>query len=219
MAFGMKAPIAADFAEIVKFDARAGRLFRIDYDPNTREKTSVDISSPPPRFAVDFGSLEVGYAHFAVTGPDYRVVPEGQPLPPQPLDKDGEGRLMFKPAFRVRIFGKILNGLREWSSTANAVLESVDDLYNKFRAAPEAQSGKIPIVELTRTIPVQMGRGARQTTVYTPCFAIVGWTDRVTEMGSRTVPPPKPRAPEQFVPQGATTNAPLSNDLDDVIPF
>jgi hypothetical protein len=66
---------------------------------------------------------------------------------------------------------------------------------------------------------VQMGRGARQTTVYTPCFAIVGWTDRVTEMGSRTVPPPKPRAPEQFVPQGATTNAPLSNDLDDVIPF
>jgi hypothetical protein len=219
MAFGMKSPIAADFAEIVKFEARAGRMFRIDYNPDTREKTSVDITSPPPRFAMDFGALEVGYAHFAVTGPEYHTVPEGKPLPDQPLEKDPEGRLKFKPVFRVKIFGKILNGLREWSSSANAVLESVDDLYNKFRAAPEAHTGKIPIIELTKTIPVMMGKGARQTTVYTPCFTIVGWTDRVTEMGSRTVPPPKPRAPEQFVPQAATSDAPLSNDLDDVVPF
>ncbi len=224
MAFGMKAPIAADFAEIVKFDARAGRLFRLDYNPDTREKTSVDITSPPPRFAMDFGALEVGYAHFALTGPDYRTVPEGQPLPAQPMDKDEQGRLLFKPVFRVKIFGKILNGLREWSSSANAVLESVDDLYNKFRAAPEAQSGKIPIVELTRTIPVQMGRGARQTTVYTPCFAIVGWTDRVTEMGGRTVPVPKPPAPTviPFVPASVTTEAPLPGKaalVDDEIPW
>jgi hypothetical protein len=191
-----------------------------DYDPDTREKTPVDITSPPPRFAMDFGAIEVGYAHFAVTGPDYRTVPEGQPLPPQPLDKDDKDRLMFKPVFRLKIFGKILNGLREWASSANAVLEAVDDLYNKFRAASEAQGGKIPIVELTKTIPVQMGRGARQTTVYTPCLAIVGWTDRVAEMGPRTVPPPKPHAvATAFVQQGVTATAPLPNDLDDEIPF
>ena len=108
MAFGMKTPVAADFAEIVKFDARAGRLFRIDYDPDTRTKTQIDITTPPPRFAMDFGVLEVGYAHFAATGPVFHVVPEGQPLPKQPLDKDDQGRLMFKPVFRVKIFGKIL---------------------------------------------------------------------------------------------------------------
>jgi hypothetical protein len=123
----------------------------------------------------------------------------------------------------VKIFGKILNGLREWSSSANAVLESVDDLYNKFRAAPEAQAGKIPIVELSRTIPVMMGKGARQTTVYTPCFAIVGWADRVAEMGSRSVPAPKlpTAASAAFTPQGVTSNAPLRNgDLaEDEIPF
>ena len=85
---------------------------------------------------MDFGSIEVGYAHFAATGPVFHVAPEGQTLPEQPLDKDGENRLMFKPAFRVRIFGKILNGLREWSSTANAVLESVDDLYRQIPRRP-----------------------------------------------------------------------------------
>ena len=91
MAFGMKTPVAADFAEIVKYDARAGRLFRIDYDPDTRTKTQIDISSPPPRFAMDFGSIEVGYGHFAATGPVFHVVPEGRTLPEQPLDRMTRG--------------------------------------------------------------------------------------------------------------------------------
>jgi hypothetical protein len=77
----MKSPVAADFADIVKFDARAGRLFRPDYNRDTGVKDLVDITTPPPRFAVDFGSLEVGYGYFAPTWPDLRVVPEGQPLP------------------------------------------------------------------------------------------------------------------------------------------
>jgi hypothetical protein len=224
MAFGMKVPVANDFAEIVKFDARAGRMFRIDYNPDTREKVPVDITNPPPRFAIDFGSLEVGYAHFSPTGPDLRVVPEGQPIPAQPIDKDDKGRLMYRPAFRAKLYGKILGGLREWASSANVVLEAVDDLYIKVRAAPEAQIGKIPIVELTKTLPVQMGKGARQTTVYTPCFIIVGWTDRVPEMGPRTVPVPKPPTDTaQAVQMAATVPTspppPLTDDLNDDIPF
>jgi hypothetical protein len=224
MAFGMKSPLANDFAEIVKFDARAGRMFRIDYNPDTREKVSVDITSPPPRFAIDFGSLEVGYAYFSPTGPDLRLVPEGQPIPAQPIDKDDKGRLMYRPAFRAKLYGKILGGLREWASSANVVLEAVDDLYNKVRAAPEAQIGKIPIVELTKTLPVQMGKGARQTTVYTPCFIIVGWTDRVPEMGPRTVPVPKPHTDTAQVVHMAATipispPPPRTDDLNDDIPF
>jgi hypothetical protein len=224
MAFGMKAPVAGDYAEIVKFDARAGRLFRIDYNPDTREKTPTDITYPAPKFAIDFGSLEVGYGHFSPTGPDLRVVPEGQPLPEQPADKDDKGRLMFRPVFRARLFGKVLGGLREFASSANAVMETVDDLYQKFRASPEAHSGKIPIVEMTKTIPLTMGKGARQTTVYAPCFSILGWTDRVPEMGERTVPPPKPHAVTAQVMQMAATvptePPPAHHDsLNDEIPF
>jgi hypothetical protein len=215
MPFGMKAPAAPDFADIVKYDANAGRFFKIDYNPDTREKVPVDITTPPPKFALDFGSLEIGYGRFTATGPDYHIVPEGQPLPAQPLDKDEKGRLLFRPVFRVKIFGKVLDGLREWASQANCVLEPVDDLYNKFRVRPEAESGKIPIVELTRTIPVVVGRGTRQRTLYAPCLNIVGWTDRVPAMGERTVPPPK------LAPPPVPTEAVISTEaqIDDEIPF
>lgn len=210
MAFGMNAPAAAvDFADIVKYDANAGRLFRIDYDMTTREKVAVDITTPPPRFAVDFGTIEVGYAHFAASGPEYRLVPEGQPLPPQPMDLDDKNRLKFRSAFRVKLYGKILNGLREWSSAANCVLESVEDLYGRFGAAAEAHAGQIPVVELARTVPVVMGRGAHQRTIYQPLFSIIGWTDRLPDMGPRTV----------VVPAPAPVAAGAGARLDDEIPF
>jgi len=214
MAFGMQTAATPDFADIVKYDANAGRFFRVDYNLDTREKVPVDITTPPPKFAIDFGSLEVGYGRFTATGPEFHVVPVEQKLPAQPLEKDEKGRLLFRPVFRVKLYGKVLDGLREWASAANCVLETVDDLYNKFRAAPEAQAGKIPIIELTRTMPVVFGRGARQRTLYAPCFTIVGWTDRPAAMGERTVPPPKPAPPAS----AAVATGP-EQSLADEIPF
>lgn len=215
MAFGMQTASTPDFNDIIKFDANAGRMFRIDYNLDTREKVPTDITGPPAaRFAVDFGSLEIGYGRFTATGPEFHIVPVEQKLPAQPLDKDDKGRLLFRPVFRVKVYGKILDGLREWASLANCVLESVDDLYNKFRVAPEAQAGQIPIVELTRTVPVVLGRGSRQRTLYAPCFSIVGWTDRVAAMGERRVPPPTPPPP---VSTDVATRPDRS--LDDDIPF
>ncbi len=93
MAFGMKSPVANDFAERVKIDARSGRMIKITYNPDSGEKEQEDITYPPPKFAFDFGSLEIGYAHFSPMGPDFRVVPEGQKLPDQPTDKDEKGKL------------------------------------------------------------------------------------------------------------------------------
>jgi hypothetical protein len=131
----------------------------------------------------------------------------------------------------VKLYGKVLGGIREFSSSANCVLDAVEDLYLKFRSAPEAQSGKIPIVELTKTIPISMGKGSRASTAYIPCFVIVGWTGRGPEMGERTVPiPPAPptagtsRLESSDAAPPTQTPAPIvsgtdSDDLDDEIPF
>jgi hypothetical protein len=223
--FGLSVPQAGDFADICKYDARAGRLFKVVYDRDTRAKTNVDVTLPPPRFAVDFGSIQIGYIRYSLTGPDYRTVPEGQPIPKQPDDRDEKGGLAYRAGFKLKLYGKILDGLREWSSTAGCVLESVDDLYHKFKAAPEAATGQIPIVELARTIPMTIGKGTRQTTVYTPCFAIIGWTDRTSDMGDRTVPIPKQAAPAEakmaFSNDEIAGKLPVAapDTLDDVIPF
>jgi hypothetical protein len=229
--FGIEMPSGGDITPIVKFDARAGRMFKMQYNHDTREKMPVDITSPAPKFAIDFGSLEVGYGCFTATGPDLRVVPMGQSLPSQPSDRDDKGSLKFRPIFRVKLYGKVLDGLREWASSAKVVMESVHDLYNKFLAAQEATTGKIPIVELTSSIPVIMGKGARQTTAYAPKFAIVGWAERVPELGDRTVPSPKGKTngattgtqADPFTPdstQEQVKPAPgMVDELNDVIPF
>lgn len=214
MAFGMPEKAVADFADRVQYDANAGRLFRIDYDPATGEKTAVDVTTPAPSFAIDFGSLEVGYGCYSATGPEFHVVSEGQQIPAQPDGLDEKGRPKFRPVFRVKLYGKVLGGLREWSSAARCVLYQVEELYTQFKNAPEAAQGRIPIVKLTKTLPVSMGKGQRARTVYAPCFIIAGWTDRVAEMGPRTVPAPKSNS--------AATPTPPSNTNpidDDEIPF
>jgi hypothetical protein len=208
MAFGLitQQRSSGDFADIVKYDANAGRLFRVDYDPALREKESIDITSPPPRFAIDFGSLEIGFVHFSANGPDFLMVPEGSPPPKQPEDVDDKGRLKYQEAFRVKLFGRVLNGLREWSSAARSVVDVVEHMYNDYRVAPEAREGKIPIVELTKTVPINYG----SRTVYAPHFTIVGWTARTSEFGRRTVPAPAAPKP----PANGGVDA-----LEDEIPF
>jgi hypothetical protein len=220
MPFGLKAqPQASDIVPIIKYDAKAGRILRPDYDPDTREKCVTDITTPPPKFALDFGTIEIGYIRYTANGPDYRTVPEGGAIPVQPDDRDDQNRLLFRAGFRLKIYGRILDGLREWSSTAGCVLEAIEDLYGKFRAAPEAATGKIPIVELIKTIPVSYGRGTKASTVYAPCFVIVGWTDRVKEMGNRTVPVPAAQNPPVSA-SVQTGPAPQRDDeLNDLIPF
>src|SRR5689334_13193488 len=118
-----------DFLPLITWDARAGRMFRRDrtQGPNGWETQSVDITMDRPRFAIDMGGISVGFIAFLPTGPDFHLAPLGSPLPTKPT-KD------HKPGFRVRVAGKALGGVREFSASAKSVLSSVDDLHSKFEA-------------------------------------------------------------------------------------
>ena len=188
MALGLQTTSASgDFLPYATYDARAGRMFKVDRSQaSTGEwiKTPTDITSPPPTFALDAGTLEVGWITFA-PAPDFQMVPLGQPLPTQP-GKD------YKQGFRVKIAGKVVDGLRTFSHNAKCVLTAMDALHTAYEAAPEAAQGKIPVVRLTGTIPVVTRGpvGTPPSTNYSPIFEIVTWTDRTEELGSRTVPAP-----------------------------
>ena len=85
------------------------------------KKTRFTISPGPDlRFAIDFGSLQVGYVQFTANGPVRSMAPYGKPLPAQPQDKDDSGKLVSKPGFYVLIAGKGVGGIREWCSNADA---------------------------------------------------------------------------------------------------
>lgn len=192
MAFGMNTQ-TGNFLPIVKYDARAGRFFRVDKDNGITEQ--LDITSPDLKFAIDFGSIEVGYVQFSAQGPVRHMVPyDGRSLPAQPQDKGVDGKLLSRPGFYALVAGQAIGGIREWCSNAAILLNALDDLFNLYAEQPEAAAGKIPLISIVSTVPVTSGTGAQKSTNYKPVFKIMGWVDRLADMGERTVPPPAPKA-------------------------
>ena len=178
---------------ILKFDARAGRLFIIDRiqaaDGNwNSQPTDITMSQPP--FCVDFGTLEVGWAHFAPGGvPLWTVDYYGQPQKPRPDSpgKDDKNQAQqFKQAFRVKVAGQGIGGVREFGGNSAALINGMNDLHTRFEAAPEAGTGQIPVVRMSSTMAIKAG----QSTNYMPVFEIVGWTERPKMLGERMVPVP-----------------------------
>jgi len=212
MPFGMDASSGSNFLPIVKYNAVAGRLVVVDRVPGSAEKRVTDITNPPSTFAIDFGSLEVGYIKFAANGaPGFVLVPEGSPLPQQPPEVDDAGRPAFKPGFRVKLYGRALGGLREWCSNSAVVVNALDELYQRFRADPHAADGLVPLVTMVGTIPVSFGKGAGRNTLYAPALRIDRWVDRVPQFGERTVRPPSSAITKTSAT--AETNEPLEETI------
>lgn len=221
-----------DRLPVLKYDARAGRFFLMDRVENNGvwETVQTELQTASATFAVDFGSVEVGWFLFPKgAAPMMITVPFGQPIPAQPAavgtikdDRTGKERPNnFKQGFRVKVAGKALAGavngtVRELAANAGVTIEGLNDLHTAFEAAPEAAAGKIPVVKVAQVIPTKSG----QSTNYKPTFEIVTWADRPTDMlGPRTVPAPitKPAAP---VPAAvAAAPATTAAAINDEIPF
>ena len=98
-------------------------------------------------FAVDFGSVEVGWFLFPKgAAPMMVTVPFGQPLPPQPAavgtvkdERTGKERPNnFKQGFRLKVAGKALAGtigaqVRELAANAGVTIEGLNEL-NRIEA-------------------------------------------------------------------------------------
>ena len=215
MALGLNTTSGGDFLPICIWDARAGRFFRVDrtQGPNGWESERVDITMEKPKFAVDFGSIETGYQAFTPTGPDFHMAPLGSPMPERP-SKD------HKLGFRVKIAGKAVGGVREFAASAKAVISAIDNLHSQFETAPEAATGKVPVVELSGSTAVVTNGPQGKVTSYSPVFTIVSWTDRLPAFGERTVAPPgakpahTPAKASNHVPPPAHVTAPVPMDAE-----
>jgi hypothetical protein len=208
-AFGMKTT-TGDFLPHVRYDARAGKMFKIEKQPDGR---NVPYEIPlGTKFAIDFGSFEAGYMTIGAQGPVRQMQPyiNGAVMPPPPQDKDQDGALVFKPGFYTKLAGNALDGVREWCSNAAVVLNAMDELYQTWFSAPEAAQGQIPIISIAGTVPIKSGSGARTSTNYAPIFKIEAWTPRPDVLGPRTVPVPGANGHAHMTTQAAQTMAAAS---------
>jgi hypothetical protein len=223
MAFGMKTT-TGDFLPICKYDARAGKMFKVD----KRVDGGSDATELPngTRFALDIGTLEAGYVMFGPQGPVRFMAPyiEGNPAPTRPEEKDAEGKYLFRPGFWVKIAGNAIDGVREWCSNAAVLVNAMDDLYQQIIHAPETAAGQIPIICIASTVAVKSGTGARTSTNYAPVFRVEGYTPRPDVLGPRTVPVSQsPQAarpiPEAMTPPPRQAEQTRSAALEDAMPF
>ncbi len=206
MALGLNTSTSgADFIPHIRYDARAGRMFRADrvQAPDGRwETTMVDITTPPPQFVMDLAQIEIGWVSYAGGAPDLRMVPFGTALPLVP-SKD------HKQGFRVRVYApKLLGGLREFASSAKVVIAAMDALHSAHEAAAERGQGLVPVVSFTGTTPVTTKTPQGSSTNYAPVFRIEKWVPRPADLLIGAVPATAAAAAMAAAPISAPTAPP-----------
>lgn len=193
----------------IKFDARAGRMFRVDRTQSAGgqwESNEADISRDFTAI-FDLANIRVGWVNFTPQGPIQRMVVLGkEPIPARPNDVTAEGKPAFKQGFEFDLLLSKGNGggpVRKFGSSAGCVIEAIDALHDEYSGSPEARDGKLPIVRLVDTKAVKAG----QSTNYKPIFQISGWVDRPAEMAGTPAPSTKPTA-TATPPSTGSTQAP-----------
>lgn len=202
MALGLQTESGGgEFTPVVKFDARAGRMFRVDREQDgggNWNTNNVEITNGFTA-VMDLENIEVGWLLFAAgVAPQLTLVKLGQPLPQRPSDQHKQGfRMLMK-------LGKSSGGdVREIAATSKAVLGAVDDLHTAYESQKAANPGKLPVVALTGSKAIVSTGKGQSSTNYAPIFEIQKWVDRPAELGGASgatqqeaaPTPPPPAAP------------------------
>lgn len=190
-----------DFKVYVKYNAKAGRWYTKEDKPDAEEFEVADMTA-----VFDFPNLKTGWFLFAPGVAPVKQLNDGANLhcfPPRP----GDG---FKQGFQIDVFSsKNLMGVREFASTAGAVIDAMNAVHDDYEAAPESKQGKLPVVRCVSVKPIVGKHG----TNYMPELRIMSWVDRPAELIDGTAQQPAPQPAQQPVPAG------FDADLDDDVPF
>lgn len=210
MAFGLGGSGGENgtFNAIVKYNAKDGRVYRVDRSDDGAGNYSndeVEIGLGDFVAIYDFDNLDIGYMRFIVGQmPDFKMVKYGEPPPLQPVEVDAAGKKTYKAGFRVMIaLGKTARAdgvsvdIRELASTARCVVDPMDKIHKAYLDEREKHPGQLPLIKLVKTVKTA-GKGGDQN--HSPVFEIERWVNRPPELGGEGIaakteappPPPKP---------------------------
>lgn len=225
MGFGLnyESTGGGDFLPIVKYDAKAGRMFRRDKEQG-QDAVQVDVTKAF-KAVVDLENVEIGWIDFpAGAAPDFVMAHINDPMPQRPAaGKHKQGvRVM------LRLSKECGGDVREMASSAKAFMRGLDELHTAYQAGEKENPGKLPVVTLKDTTPITSGEGAKKSTNYVPVFEIVGWVPRPPDLvykpraqTKQTAEPSKATPPATGstrveAPQPVTrTPEPVGADADD----
>lgn len=177
MGFGLnyESTGGGDIVPIIKYDARAGRMFRIDRVNGVNEPEDITKTF---KAVVDLENVEVGFMDFPTgSAPIFVLVPLGDPMPSHPGGNAKQGvRIMLK-------LSKDCGGdVRELATSAKAAMRGLDELHTAFVEGQKKHAGKLPVVAMKDTIAISSEGQGKKTTNYQPVFEIVSWVARPADL-------------------------------------
>jgi hypothetical protein len=213
MAF-MSNPATGDggFTVYVKYNAKAGRWYTKKDEPESSEFEVTNLTA-----IFDMDNLKTGWFLFAA---GVAPVKQFDPSLTEASPKPGEG---FKRGFELELYSEAnLFGLREFSSTAGAVIEAMNELHDHWMTDKVSNPGKLPVVKCVGVSAVTGKHG----TNYKPQLEIVAWADRPEAMKGSPAPAssaPAPAAKAEHAPPPAAKAAaappPANAPADDEVVF
>jgi hypothetical protein len=148
--------------------------------------------------AIDIANVKFGWLKIAVGMRDWQEWPSpSQPLP-KPTETDSEGKPAYKQGFDVDCW--MSDGTKaQFSNNSYGTGQFIAKLYNQAESAPEFAQGMVPVVSVTTSTPVVVGKG----TSYDLGFAIVKW---IAKPADSTPPKPEP-VPTEAAPVSSVVDA------------
>lgn len=158
-----------DFTVYVKYNAKAGRWYTRKDEKDAPEYEVQNLTA-----VFDMENIKTGWFLLAPgVAPSKKMNADFMTWEASP----GEGH---KQGFQLNVFSdKNLGGVREFLSTAQAVKEAMNDLYDDWTANKAANPGKLPVVKCVGVSAVTGQHG----TNYKPQFEIVSWAPRPEGLG------------------------------------
>lgn len=205
MALGLPTAGGGERVPIIKYDARAGRIFRVDRTQNAAgawDSANVEITQIF-QAVFDLEKIELGWLHFPTNGaPDMALAPYGQPIPAKPSPNHRAG-------FRVNVLlGKAAGGdVREMAANASASIAGMDELHDAYLAAVKANPGKLPVVRLAGTKMITSQGKAQSSTNFQPVWEIVAWVDRPEKLSEAAIAALRSGAPKEAAATGGADPA------------
>jgi hypothetical protein len=192
MSLGKRKGGSGDITPLVKFDARAGVLYRCDRTRAPDGEWYTEQENITANFSAifDMENVEVGWIAFSSGGPpSFVMFPVGGDIENPPSDKHKQG---FR--LRLKLAKGSGGGVREFASTAASTWQAIDKLHTEFERERSKHPGKLPLVKLTAVRPSKTPMG----TSYVPLFEITAWVVRPAEL--TTTPPTVADPAEMDVP-------------------
>ena len=175
LGFNLSGGGGGDFLPIIKYDARAGRIFRVDREDGV--STAVDITRNF-KAVFDFENVETGWIKFvAGTAPEFIMAPFGGAFPERPSAEHKQGMRLC-----VKLSAETGGDCRELAGTSGAFLGGIDALHDLYVEGLRSNPGKLPVVALDDTVSIESGSGTKKSTNYRPVFSIVAWVSRPKDL-------------------------------------